>query len=457
MELEKFLKNYDVEVVYNYEDPSNYEGFEVYKLNNKMERESLNPEKTFISHTFSDAFENMEKEFNLNYKKESGYNFQQEELKDIEFFYTNENLVLSDGSKVRKGTQFLIEGYEGDNINVKFCIDERNQYSNDVAESKMQLNTINQCCSPDVQHLLLKENFKEFANKYIINNHDNIDINKLPEIERIFLDDNAIVEDINMDDVNKLYNEIKKNTKVEAYKGDEKVYVQPSPKVQKMYQVSAYDEEWQYESLVDVANMLNETNHKIKETPIVNSLETKGIISKLNIKNEKLYKIDNVMEKVNEVKLKMKPVHGRFDFKHLNDINKALYGNLYNLPKIDNEKTKISKDILKDLKKENLSKVNNINEFISKIGGHISKLYDVGAFKKGNVNTLKEFVRNLGGAAGFDIDMSKVKNNKFEFGLINAKDGKMGNFNEIIKNNTSNFEPSKDIKKGFEKSLEIER
>lgn len=199
-------------------------------------------------------------------------------------------------------------------------------------------------------------------------------------------------------------------------------------------------------------------NKEIAKHEAVNAVKSNWLLSKLNISNEKvLERIEKIMVGVNNIKLSLNPIKGELNFKHLNDINKSLYGCLYTLPEIPIDKISNCKSILKELKNEKLTKTKDINDFVDKTTKHISKLYDMNVFEKGNVSTLKEFTRILGMSAGFNIDFSKVSNSDFEFSCIKGNLGTFDNLNKLIKDNTINFEPQKNIMREFIKYIDMER
>lgn len=164
-----------------------------------------------------------------------------------------------------------------------------------------------------------------------------------------------------------------------------------------------------------------------------------------------------VTKKVNNTRFRIDPAKGKLDFKYLNDLNKRMYGNLYELPRIPLNKIMSCKSILKDLKKEKPYKVNNIDEFAAKTNKYISNIYNLGLFEKGNTNTLKEFTRSLGIAAGFNLDFSNVSDKDFETGCLKSCEGNFNTLSNIIKGNSLNVKPLKELMKVFEISIEMDR
>lgn len=224
------------------------------------------------------------------------------------------------------------------------------------------------------------------------------------------------------------------------------------------YSFSIYEiKEFAEPTKLSFEDYLNKLNY-VKTVSIIenDNVISKGVSNKLNISNEKvLDKVEKIIEGINNIKLKIRPLHGELNFKHLNNINKFLYGNLYKLPDVSKDKIDNCKNILKDIKKEKISKVKNIDEFVDKTTKHISKLYNLNLFEKGNTATIKEFTRNLGMSAGFNLDLSRIANDKFEHGCLKAKDNNFENLNKLIKYSSQNVDPMKEIIRSFERLIGI--
>lgn len=383
-------------------------------------------------------------------------------IKELRFFNTTKDLKLKDGSFITKGTEFIIEENNTGKYNVHFSANNKNiyknQFGNDYKFSLEQIKDFSQ----------LKESlFEDQEDKY-----NNL-LEKLIEKRRedaILSDGNCGSskgdlfndEEINFKDVNKFYNILKANNLIAASNTINDVIIHHCNEKNGGFKVTFHIDnillqEWHYDNLLDVAKMLFKMNYKLdKNYTINNKLTSKGAIK--NINNQKIIdRVEKIFEGVSDIKLKANPIKGSFDFKHLNDINRFKYKNLYELPSVQNEKIRECKAVLKELKTEKISSCKNIDQFLNKTTKHISKIYNIDVFQKGNVSTLKEFTRNLGMAAGFDLNLSKIINELFEFALIKATEtGDFNTLNNVIKDNCVNIEPNKDFMKIFQKNIELE-
>ena len=78
-------------------------------------------------------------------------NLSNENLKDIEYFKTTKNLSLDDGSRIRKGTSFMVEDGNDNGYEVRFEINDKNRYSNDTAEYVFTKDDILSLSEPEIE------------------------------------------------------------------------------------------------------------------------------------------------------------------------------------------------------------------------------------------------------------------------------------------------------------------
>ena len=93
-----------------------------------------------------------------------------ENIQNFSFFETFKDLNLSDGSKIRKGTEFLIEGYKDNGeYHIHFCADERNHYVKEFGDGYIfTLQKIQECAKPiakkESRIKVIRHNFTKKAN-----------------------------------------------------------------------------------------------------------------------------------------------------------------------------------------------------------------------------------------------------------------------------------------------------
>ncbi len=121
--------------------------------------------------------------------------------------------------------------------------------------------------------------------------------------------------------------------------------------------------------------------------------------------------------------LGLRPVKGNYNLKHLCDIHKFIFKDVYFFAgKLRDED--ISKGsfrfahvkfivpkanrLLRELRRENYLKGLLFDEFINKITNYFTELNVLHPFREGNGRSLREFIRCLALDAGYVIDWSKV-------------------------------------------------
>lgn len=175
------------------------------------------------------------------------------------------------------------------------------------------------------------------------------------------------------------------------------------------------------------------------------------------VDEKSLTRLQRIFEAINNIKQDISPVKGEFNFKHLNNINKALIGNIHKLPVVPVEKLYTCNKVLKALTKEKFTKVNSIDEFLDKTVKYIVELHNMNLFNKGSAITLQHFTKTLGKGAGFNIDTVKMPIKSFKKGLSEAKEDNCEFLKGLIKDYTSNVEPLREIMKSFEVDRGIDR
>ena len=114
-------------------------------------------------------------------------NLANENLKDIEYFKTTKNLSLDDGSRIRKGTSFMVEDGNDNGYEVRFEINDKNRYSNDTAEYVFTKDDILSLSEPEIE--LVNQKYSETDKNEILSKEIN-------EIEENILTQNYIDKEI---------------------------------------------------------------------------------------------------------------------------------------------------------------------------------------------------------------------------------------------------------------------
>lgn len=114
-------------------------------------------------------------------------NLSNENLKDIEYFKTTKNLSLDDGSRIRKGTSFMVEDGNDNGYEVRFEINDKNRYSNDTAEYVFTKDDILSLSEPEIE--LVNQKYSETDKNEILSKEIN-------EIEENILTQNYIDKEI---------------------------------------------------------------------------------------------------------------------------------------------------------------------------------------------------------------------------------------------------------------------
>lgn len=151
---------------------------------------------------------------------------------------------------------------------------------------------------------------------------------------------------------------------------------------------------------------------------------TNILINKLDIRNNKLLeKAEKTLVLAKLYDLRQNPINGKFDKKHLIDIHKYMFEDLYSFAgKFRTEN--IAKDnfsfaeweyieseldrILLKLKDENYLDNFNKEDMAKKLAYYMAELNVLHPFREGNGRTIREFIRELALKNGYILDYSKT-------------------------------------------------
>ena len=179
--------------------------------------------------------------------------------------------------------------------------------------------------------------------------------------------------------------------------------------------------------------------------------------------HDQLKSFETVMTAVRIAELQKKPIVGKFDLKHLQEIHKYIFQDVYpfagklreeNIAKGSFQFAHASflkdqaTELFKQLKGENRLSGLKIDEFSSRAAHYLAELNVLHPFREGNGRSQREFIRCLALSNGYSLHW---KNQKAE-DVFNATVKSVldpTDLNKIIKNSITNHEPDLKIAKQF--------
>ena len=162
---------------------------------------------------------------------------------------------------------------------------------------------------------------------------------------------------------------------------------------------------------------------------------------------------------IRALELRENPVQGKFDLKHLQEIHKHLFKDVYdwageirtvNLSKGGtsferNSKIQASAEIISErLRSDNLLQGLNKSEFVEKLSHYYSDINALHPFREGNGRSTREFISQLSNQAGYDFDQTRIDNDKSQF-YDAAKKGMHGDLSDIKKIFTEAVRPTRAV------------
>lgn len=189
-------------------------------------------------------------------------------------------------------------------------------------------------------------------------------------------------------------------------------------------------------------------------------------------KQEQLNKFERIATANRIMQLEDKPIAGKFDLKHLQEIHKYIFQDVYpfagQIREVDIAKQNtlfcksqfipdMAKDIFQSLRKEKLLLNLNIDQFSERAAHYMAEINMLHPFREGNGRTQREFIRTLALNAGYDLDWSRVSSET----ILNASVRSVyetDNLGKVIKDCIVNQEPEQSLSR-FYRNLgqELER
>ncbi|MED1107688.1 Fic/DOC family protein [Bacillus paramycoides] len=179
--------------------------------------------------------------------------------------------------------------------------------------------------------------------------------------------------------------------------------------------------------------------------------------------HEQLKKFETIMTAVRIAELQKKPIVGNFDLKHLQEIHKYIFQDVYpfagklreeNIAKGSFQFAHASflkdqaTELFKQLKGENRLKGLNIDGFSNRAAHYMAEINVLHPFREGNGRTQREFIRCLAVSNGFSLDWKhEKKEDVFNASVKSVLDPT--DLSKVIKNTITNHEPDPKIAKLF--------
>lgn len=178
---------------------------------------------------------------------------------------------------------------------------------------------------------------------------------------------------------------------------------------------------------------------------------------------EQLKKFETIMTAVRIAELQKNPIVGNFDLKHLQQIHKYIFQDVYpfagelreeNIAKGSFQfahatflKDQAS-ELFKQLKEENHLKGLKIEEFSNRSAHYLAEVNVLHPFREGNGRTQREFIRCLALSNGYSLDWKlQRKEDVFNASVKSVLDPT--DLSKIIKNTITNHEPDLKIAKQY--------
>ncbi len=151
------------------------------------------------------------------------------------------------------------------------------------------------------------------------------------------------------------------------------------------------------------------------------------------------------------LRLKNQPIVGRFDFKHLKDIHKQLFGNIYDwagkVRTVDISKGELfclsqnidmyANEIFAKLKAEKYLSETPEDEIVGRLSYFFGEINALHPFREGNGRTQRVFTEYLAAVAGYHLDFSKITPEEMINASIKSFYRDYSDMNEIIKKSIS--------------------
>jgi fic family protein len=190
--------------------------------------------------------------------------------------------------------------------------------------------------------------------------------------------------------------------------------------------------------------------------------------NKLGIKDYKQFEeVSRLYTQGRSLELEIKkPIQGNFDYKHLKDIHKYIFQDVFEWAGKDRAELGIygpfikensffcmgqflheeADKIFKGLKEQNFFKnAKDINELAKNMANFMSDLNALHPFREGNGRTQRIFLKDLAESIGYKLDLSLTDKERMRAACIDAMSGKNAKLEALIRSNLRGFRQNLDL------------
>ncbi|WP_162165552.1 Fic/DOC family protein [Campylobacter fetus] len=221
-----------------------------------------------------------------------------------------------------------------------------------------------------------------------------------------------------------------------------------------------------------IDKILNFLDDEIPKNDFDRQLLASNLVGAKDLKE--LNKLERIVtiQKIND--LDINPMKGKFDYKHLKDIHKFIFKDVYTWAGKDRNDMKIygfmskgnsifcageyilkeAEKIFTDLKNQNyLKDCKDLNHFAKSTANFMSDLNALHPFREGNGRTQRIFINQLAKNAGYKLDLNLIPKEKMITASIEAMECKNTKLEALIKTNLKSFKQNLDRDYGIGLSL----
>jgi cell filamentation protein len=192
--------------------------------------------------------------------------------------------------------------------------------------------------------------------------------------------------------------------------------------------------------------------------------------NKLGIRDaEKLIEAERRNTALNVLEIMEKPVRGKFDFKHLCDIHRAIFRDIFdwagkprtvNISKgnpfcMSHAIPGYAEDIFAKLNNENFLTGKSPDKMPECLTYYLSEINVLHPFREGNGRTQRTFIGYLAQSAGYTVDFSNVSPNEMIEASVLSFDKDYGMMTAMLKRITSPITPQE--QQAFRKKIGLDR
>uniref|UniRef100_UPI0035D13581 Fic/DOC family protein n=1 Tax=unclassified Bartonella TaxID=2645622 RepID=UPI0035D13581 len=189
--------------------------------------------------------------------------------------------------------------------------------------------------------------------------------------------------------------------------------------------------------------------------------KTGVMYNRLGIKDKAtLRSLESAFAYIRSYELDSTPIRGKFDLKHMKDIHKKLFGDVYEwageIRSIDITKggslfayhhqiESYAPKITQQLAKEQYLRGLDADKFSQRAGYYMGEINALHPFREGNGRTQREFIGQLAREAGYNINWDGITREEMTKASIEALYGTSELLSELIRKNLTEFTKNREI------------